>query len=267
MQYPVLKAELIPDETTVFVCKEYPHDVFFTETAKNYFEKHCPNGFFFEEVPTNNSRIIQKEIVDNNKDITINNDENSSDYALNTMTNWLSHPSEFGKSPLDIQIIDHRTMEWPFFDTPQEVFLLAYTMPNQYKGIGITGPITWSFMGNIPFNQFSYDELYLLYAGWYILFVIINKPDYKKPENRAKEKQLISRLKEQDYSQIEVTNQWYIGNVIYYEANLSKAGISYKMAGSLQDHSIYRADDILMSLPAIYFYLGQTFYKESTPLT
>ena len=248
VQYPVLKADLIPEDTTLFVCEEHPRIVFFTEQAKIYFELHCPNGFYFEEVITSNSLIIQKQIINNNKEGSIiNNDENSSDCAFNAMSKWLSHPSELGRLPLDIKIIAHRTMEWPFFDTPQEVFLLAYTMPNQYKGIGITGPITWSFMGNIPFDKFSYDELYLLYAGWYILFAIINKPGYKKPENLAKEQQLISRLKKQGYSQIEVTNQWHIGNVIYYEAKLSKAGISYKMAGSLQDHSIYRANDILKS--------------------
>ena len=178
------------------------------------------------------------------------------------MLDWLEHPNEFGVKPLHVEIIEHQKIRWPFYKDTQDVFLIEYEMPSRYRGIGIAGPITWSFIGDFQFSRFSNDELIKLYAGWYIVFIVKNKEGYQLTNYKVEETKLISGLAKQKYRDMNIFDRVKIGNDIYYSVTLKKADIQYKLAGTARSYRIYRADDKFMSMPPLYAYLGLVFYEQ-----
>lgn len=64
------------------------------------------------------------------------------------MTRWLAHPMEFGQPPAEIKEIHRERTAWPLFDKPVTLAFHRYRMPDGFSSIGMTGPITWSFLGD-----------------------------------------------------------------------------------------------------------------------
>src|SRR5687768_7385878 len=83
------------------------------------------------------------------------------------MSDWISHPSEFGEPPVEIEEIHRELTEWPLENGKVEIVLHRYRMRDGHVGIGMTGPITWSFLGDGVLDGLSMEEIKRAYAGWY----------------------------------------------------------------------------------------------------
>jgi hypothetical protein len=182
--------------------------------------------------------------------------------AVRSMSEWLAHPMEFGQQPTSCRVVATYDMEWPWHDEQQRVSLVEYTMPSGVKGIGIAGPIEWSFL-DVPFEAFTHDELVKLYAGWYLVFRAINAPDYAPIFRESDDRRMIEMLQSTyGVTSIEIVDRYQIGDATYFELNAQHGGRSVKIAGTVDNCSAVDAEDRFAVLPVIYSYLGFTFYDE-----
>ena len=182
--------------------------------------------------------------------------------AITEMSQWLTHPMEFGQAPASCRVVESFLVEWPFREDQQEVHLVEYTMPDGVTGIGVTGPITWSFL-DIDFSQFTYDELLYLYAGWYICFATINSEDYAPSFSEGEDQQMMFMLATQhSMSNMEITDRVEIGGQTYFEINATGPNGPVKVCGTLDSCSSFEASSKFALLPPLFSYLGFTFYEE-----
>jgi hypothetical protein len=81
------------------------------------------------------------------------------------MISWLAFPTELGRYPDDIRIVDRRPIAWPESSQPVECVLYRFRDGDRWLH-GITGPITFSFFEE--FTGKTPDEIYAAYLNWYI---------------------------------------------------------------------------------------------------
>ncbi len=73
------------------------------------------------------------------------------------MATWLAHPMEFGEPPETMEEIHREKTPWPLFKKQVDLAFHRYRMKDGFSSIGMTGPITWSFIGD-DLRDFAPDD-------------------------------------------------------------------------------------------------------------
>ncbi|HVE43249.1 MAG TPA: hypothetical protein VNM14_25460 [Planctomycetota bacterium] len=94
--------------------------------------------------------------------------------AKGEFAEWLSHPSELGKYPDDLEIVASRVLHWPT-QAPEKTttcWLIRYTLARSDglidRGVGIVGPTTWCS----PWDEYlvmAPDDVFGCYAAWHMV--------------------------------------------------------------------------------------------------
>ena len=184
--------------------------------------------------------------------------ENERD-ALQAMSDWLEQREPFGQRPVESGVLAHYFVEWPWFEDPQDVFLVEYRLADGRQGVGVTGPVTWSF-ANVSFDDFDSDDLLALYAGWYLVSSLTAADGYAPDFDAADDQEILELLREEGFGPSEIIERYRLGDRTFYEIETVKDGQAFKAAGCLDDFEVYEPDCAYMRLPAIFTYLGFHFF-------
>lgn len=184
-------------------------------------------------------------------------------WALNEMAKWLSHSKEFGKKPVEQQIVYERAVSWPWQKDPVKIFLIKYKMRNGVEGIGFTGPITWSFVGIKDWQALTPEDWVCCYAGWYIQFFFTHSKDFLQKDNIERANQFVTKLIKQgmlypnSYKVCDVLELG--GNFTYYAIETIKDGKLVYLVGTENNYIFYNKDLPQMQFPPLFYFLGRTF--------
>jgi hypothetical protein len=80
---------------------------------------------------------------------------------------WLAQPQQLGIPPQTIELIDHRTLLWPSYETPQAcwLFRFQYQMAHGiWSNIGMAGPVLHAFAADLA--ELPVFDIYAAFAGW-----------------------------------------------------------------------------------------------------
>ncbi|GHO49687.1 hypothetical protein [Ktedonospora formicarum] len=184
-------------------------------------------------------------------------------WAVNEMENWLAHPMEFGEKPREAYVIYENEVKWPSVGLTQ-AFLVQYELSERIKGIGFTGPITWSFIGIDweSWSSFTPEELMYCYAGWYTQFTLSHREDYLRESSHEAKQAFFERLKIDGYKDASLKDQFTLdndeGGTSFYTVEVRKGGVHYYAIGTVEEYNLYGKDLAPMKhLPPFYYYLGK----------
>ena len=180
--------------------------------------------------------------------------------AEKEMSDWLSHPMEFNQPPVEIKEIHREFTEWPLADSKIEIVFHRYRMKDGYVGIGMTGPITWSFIGNKLQEEFSFDELKRIYAGWYVSFLAVNGKNFDSVKNNAQKVAKLKELRAKNKNIIEMEDYLLIGKLIFYAYKEMRGDTEIVIATDLNHPREYPKDSKYLRLPILYHYIGSLFF-------
>lgn len=177
-----------------------------------------------------------------------------------TMAEWLAHPMEYNHLPEELREIHREKTEWPLCDEKVELVFHEYKMDGKTSGIGMTGPITWSFIGD-DLKGFSFEELKKMYAGWYVSFLTLQAENYSRKAVEKAQKQREKNLKKNVPGFDRVVDFLLVGDLEFY---------AYKMKGDPSagvvcvfdaDRLEYEAGSKYLRLPPLYYFIGDLFFS------
>ena len=175
------------------------------------------------------------------------------------MAVWLAHPQEFGEPPRKVHQIHHEKTVWPLLDRRVDLAFHEYETQGGYRGIGMTGPITWSFL-DIDLGVFSMAELKRLYAGWYISFRALNSPAYSAERNRQRSAFQGARLGREVKGYIEMLDYLSFGDLVYYAYKVRRDGAEAVVVTDTKTKAEYAVGHKYLRLPPLFYFLGSLFY-------
>jgi hypothetical protein len=117
--------------------------------------------------------------------------------ALAEFAQWLAHPSELGRLPDDLEIVDHRRLAWPPEREPKPFWLIKYRVKDT-TGLG-EDETECGLVGSMTFCFFSYkltqrppEDAYAVHCYWEMEHAkLIEELDVK--ENPAEYKTLLKQ--------------------------------------------------------------------------
>ncbi len=177
------------------------------------------------------------------------------------MTEWLAHPSEFGEPPVEIQEIHREVTDWPLADRKVEIVLYRYRMEDGHVGIGMTGPVTWSFLGEGVLDGLSYDEMKRAYAGWYVSFLAVQQHTGEEQKFDARRRELSEKLRAANENFIEITEFQPVGNLLFYAYREKRGSEEITIATDQERPREYDAGSKFLKLPVLYNYIGSLFFE------
>ncbi|HVX64197.1 MAG TPA: hypothetical protein VHC19_26480, partial [Pirellulales bacterium] len=84
---------------------------------------------------------------------------------------WLAHPNELGQPPDELEIVDHRTLEWPPGREPKPFWLIRYLLRDR-TGLqeddidcGLVGSMTWCFF-SYRMHERPPEDAYAIHCYW-----------------------------------------------------------------------------------------------------
>ncbi len=84
---------------------------------------------------------------------------------------WLAHPNELGRSPDELEIVDHRELAWPPDRQVKPFWLIRYVLRDK-TGLekddvdcGLVGSMTWCFFSR-NMNQRPPEDAYAIHSYW-----------------------------------------------------------------------------------------------------
>lgn len=84
---------------------------------------------------------------------------------------WLAHPNELGQPPDELEVVDHRRLDWPPDREPRPFWLLRYRIRDR-TGLeeddvdcGLVGSITWCFF-SYNMDQRPPEDVYAIHCYW-----------------------------------------------------------------------------------------------------
>lgn len=80
---------------------------------------------------------------------------------------WLAQPQQMGIPPHSLELIDHRTLLWPSFETPQNCWLFRFQYQlahGTWSNIGMAGPLLHAFAADLA--ELPVADIYAAFAGW-----------------------------------------------------------------------------------------------------
>ncbi|AKJ06676.1 hypothetical protein ATI61_105344 [Archangium gephyra] len=89
--------------------------------------------------------------------------------AMAEMSDWLEHPSEFGRPPGHLEVYDHRRLFWPPTKDERDVWLLRYRYEDEEgdpeEGVGMVGSVTFALFGEAT-ADLPPEDIYALHCVW-----------------------------------------------------------------------------------------------------
>lgn len=112
--------------------------------------------------------------------------EDASFQAQADFAQWLAHPNELGRPPDELEIVDHRELNWPPSREPKSLWLIRYRMkdtnglePDQVD-VGLVGSVTFCLFG-YKLDQRPPEDCYAIHCYWELtcheLIAEIDVPD------------------------------------------------------------------------------------------
>jgi hypothetical protein len=179
------------------------------------------------------------------------------------MIEWLAHPLEFGAPPVQIEEIHRENSKWPWVEGETEIVFFRYQAADGFVGIGLTGPITWSFMAE-GMAEFDIADLKRLFAGWYIAFGIVQSDDYSPEDAEAERQRLADQLAREDPHFIGITEYLRINEMFVVSYRTQRDGREVEVARTYDDEGVsewvYELNSPYMRVPIHYYVLGHIFF-------
>lgn len=184
--------------------------------------------------------------------------------AVAEMTEWIRDPHEFGVAPSKAEVVASYFVEWPWHAEPLDLFLVRFELPDGRWGIGISGPVTWSFSPDeVDFSQFDFDDLVKIYAGWYLVFGLLNRDDYKPTFDPSHDREMVAVLQDEfQMEDVRIMDKILLGGETFYEIEAREGGVPCRIAGSQDGSFACDQNDKFYCFPALYVFLGFAFYEE-----
>jgi hypothetical protein len=91
--------------------------------------------------------------------------------AMAEFSQWLAHPSELGRAPDELRIIDHRELAWPPARKRIPLWLIEYRvkdttgLADDDVGIGLVGSVTFCFF-SYGLTQRPPEDAYAIHCYW-----------------------------------------------------------------------------------------------------
>jgi len=85
--------------------------------------------------------------------------------------NWLAHPNELGRSPDELDVLDHRTIYWPPAGEEASLWLIKYRLADSWGleaddvDCGLVGNTTWCFF-SYKMHQRPPEDCYAIHCCW-----------------------------------------------------------------------------------------------------
>jgi len=184
--------------------------------------------------------------------------------AIEEMSQWLQESAEYGMAPQQISIVASYLAPWPWEPEDLELHLVHFVLPNGREGVGIAGPVAYSFSDrDIDFGLFDHDELLKLYAGWYLLFELIESDDYRPQFSAADDQKMLQILEgEHGIREVQIMDRVRIEDQTFFEMTGIDDGQPCRIGGSFEGCFSFFPDDKYYGLPALYYVMGWVFYAD-----
>jgi hypothetical protein len=135
-------------------------------------------------------------------------------------------------------------------------------MREGFKGIGLTGPTTWSFIAVDDWEALTLEDVVHCYAGWYIQFFFNSKSNFQT-NDKKNTNELVNQLIGRgviDARSYQVNDVFKVGeDLVYYAIETIKNGESVYVVGTEDYYVFYKKDAPQMQLPPLFYFLGKTF--------
>ena len=88
------------------------------------------------------------------------------------MSEWLAHPSEMGRAPDELTLVDSRELNWPPSRDKRRLWVFRYLYKNRDggtdEGYCMTGSVTWAMFGENTLDL-SIEDVYGLHCSWELM--------------------------------------------------------------------------------------------------
>lgn len=97
--------------------------------------------------------------------------EDASFQAKAEFAQWLAHPNELGRPPDELEIVDHRELNWPPDREPRQMWLMKYRLKDATGlkpddvGVGLVGSVTFCLF-TYELQQRPPDDAYAIHCYW-----------------------------------------------------------------------------------------------------
>ena len=118
------------------------------------------------------SGVAQRYLEELNREYLIPAEARDESFqAKAEFSSWLAHPNELGRSPDELEIVDHRELDWPPEREPLPFWLMRFRLRDQ-TGLeddevdcGLVGSATWCFF-SYKMHQRPPEDVYAIHCYW-----------------------------------------------------------------------------------------------------
>ena len=143
---------------------------------------------------------------------------------------WLAHPSELGRPPEEVLIVDHRELNWPPEREPKPMWLLKYRLQDTTGlkaddiGVGLVGSVTFCLF-SYELQQRSPEDCYAIYCYWEMSNRdLIAETDV--PENSTEYNRMLQQCKLDGLDQVRIVFVAELSRELRYPQNMVALGKS-----------------------------------------
>jgi hypothetical protein len=180
------------------------------------------------------------------------------------MAEWLAHPMEFGISPKRARYLSSVDTKIAGVAQPVRVHIVEYEMPNGTYGRGFVNPVTWSFLGKIPYDKLTDVQLVTAYSGWLWIFSATNSGRAETNFEPQTLNALLAELARDGVSDVAVKEKYKVRTSEFFEFTGVRAGQRIRGAGSAGSKLIFDESAPQASIPVVFTYLGMVMRGELT---
>lgn len=178
------------------------------------------------------------------------------------MAEWLAHPMEFGVKPKSIKYLRSVRTKLAGHSTPIGVHLVEYEMPDGTYGRGFVNPVTWSFLGAVPYDKLTDIELVTAYCGWLWITPAISDGRASTTFEPTTLTALKTALARDKITDIVVVDKYKVGTSEFFEFRGRRGSFKVKGAGSADSKIVLKEESPQAFLPVVFTYLGMVMRGE-----
>jgi hypothetical protein len=182
--------------------------------------------------------------------------------AEKTLAEWLAHPMEFGVKPTSTKYLTSISTAVAGMPAPVTVHVVEYQMPDGTYGKGFVNPITWSFLGDLPYDKLTNEQLVTAYSGWVWLFSALQNGNAQTDFAPSTTGSFTRKLKQDGIDGVTITSQYRVGDSEFFEFEGRKAGSKVKGAGSVEATLVFDETEPQAALPIVYTFLAMVMRGE-----
>ena len=101
-------------------------------------------------------------------------------------------------------------------------------MPDGTHGKGFVNPITWSFIGNLPYDKLTNEQLVMAYSGWVWLFSALQNETAESDFAPSTADALMQKLESEGLRDFSITGKYRVGDSEFFEFSAQRAGTKVK---------------------------------------